>query len=66
MPPHQHIHAHSHAESHAHSHALGERHPHAEVSPSLLRFSAWQRLAIAAVFAAMMWAAVFWAIGWKP
>jgi hypothetical protein len=48
---------------HSHTHGPGERHPHAEVSPSLLRFSVLQRLAIAVVLAALMWGAVFWAIG---
>lgn len=63
MPPHTHDHSHHH--DHAHIHAPGERHPHAKVSPSLLRFSALERFAIAAVLALAMWAAVFWAIGGK-
>ncbi|GEM_PF-1883139 len=62
MPAHQHIHSHHH---HTHAHPPGERHPHAEVAPSLLRFSVAQRLAIAVALAALLWAAVFWAIGWK-
>jgi hypothetical protein len=61
--PHQHTHDHAHAN--AHVHAPGERHPHAEVSPSLLRFSALERIGIALMLTAILWAAVFWAIGWK-
>jgi hypothetical protein len=34
----------------------------ATVAPSLLRFSALQRLAIAIAFAALLWAAVAWAL----
>jgi hypothetical protein len=45
-----------------HLHPPGERHPHAEAAPSLLRFSVPQRLMIAAVLAAAIWAAVLWAI----
>jgi hypothetical protein len=33
------------------------------VSPSLLRLSGVQRLAIAAILAALLWGAVIWAIG---
>jgi len=55
-----HTHHHDH---HAHTHAFGERHPHAEAGASLLRFSAPQRLAIAAALSLLIWAAVFWAIG---
>lgn len=50
---------------HTHTHALGERHPHAEVPPSLLRFSALERLLIAVLLAALLWGAVLWAIGSK-
>jgi hypothetical protein len=48
---------------HPHSHAPGERHPHATVSPSLLRFSVFERLAIAVLLAVILWGAVVWAIG---
>lgn len=61
MPSHQHAHDHT----HAHTHAPGERHPHAEASLSLLRFSAMERIGIALALTAILWAAVFWAIGWK-
>jgi hypothetical protein len=63
MSAHQHSHSHHHP---THTHAPGERHPHAQVTPSLLRFSVPQRLAIALALAAILWAAVLWAIGWKP
>jgi uncharacterized membrane protein YccC len=60
MPQHSHDQHHH----HAHRHAPGERHPHAEVSSSLLRFSVAQRLLIALALTAAMWLAVGWAIGW--
>jgi hypothetical protein len=37
-------------------------HTHAAISPSLLRFSIWQRLAIAAGLTALLWLAVLWAL----
>ena len=43
-----------------HHHAPGA-HP-VTIPPSLLRLSAWQRLAFAAVIIACLWAAVFWAM----
>jgi len=58
-------HSHDHKHHHAHTHAPGERHPHAEVPASLLRFSAMQRLAIAVALSAYLWIAVAWATGWK-
>jgi hypothetical protein len=54
-------HHHPHGEPH-HHHRPGEAHPAAEISPSLLRFSAAGRLAAAAVVIALMWGAVFWAV----
>jgi len=48
-----------------HTHAPGERHPHAAVPASLLRLSFFQRLAIAALLAMILWGAVIWAIGAK-
>jgi hypothetical protein len=62
MPAHQHTRS---QHLHAHAHPPGERHPHAQAAPSLLRFSVAQRLAIAVVLAALLWVAVFWAIGWN-
>jgi hypothetical protein len=44
--------------SHAHSHVRAE----VMISPSLLRLSAVQRLAIAGVLAALLWATVAWAL----
>ena len=37
-------------------------HTHAAITPSLLRFSIWQRLAIAAGLIAMLWLAVISAL----
>jgi len=48
----------SHAHAHAHVHARSE----VTLAPSLLRFSAMQRLVIAVAFAALLWAAVAWAL----
>jgi hypothetical protein len=45
-----------------HHHDPGHAHPSAEVAPSLLRLSAAERLAGAAVVIALLWGAVFWAI----
>jgi hypothetical protein len=45
-----------------HHHAAGP-HPSPAISPSLLRLSAAQRLAIAGVLIALIWAAAFWAVG---
>jgi hypothetical protein len=46
----------------AHANHEHPRRGPAIVSASLLRFSAMQRLAIAAVLAVLLWGAVFWAI----
>ena len=43
-------------------HHAGEPHPAPAISLSLLRLSAPQRLAIAAVLIALMWTAFFWAV----
>lgn len=61
MPSHHHAHSHT----DVHTHAPGERHPHVEASPSLLRFSAMERIGIALALTGILWAAVFWAIGWN-
>jgi len=45
-----------------HHHHLGGAHPPAAVAPSILRASVWQRLAIAAVLIAAIWASVLWAM----
>jgi hypothetical protein len=44
-----------------HHHHHGAPHPSPPISPSLLRFSVLQRLAIAAVPVALIWAAFLWA-----
>jgi hypothetical protein len=51
MQPHQH-----------HHHHAGTRHPPASVSLSILRLSAFERLAAAGGVIAVIWAAVFWAM----
>ena len=45
-----------------HHHHTGEAHPVARVAPSLLRMSALERLAVAAIAAAVLWIAVWWAL----
>jgi hypothetical protein len=45
-----------------HSHPVGQRHEPAFVTPSILRLSAWQRLAGVAVIIAALWGAVHWAM----
>jgi hypothetical protein len=45
---------------HRHHHHPGEGHPPASISPSILRMSVPERLAIAAVLIAVVWGAVFW------
>jgi hypothetical protein len=44
-----------------HSHTHHRPHP-VMVSPSILRMSALQRLAVAGAVVAVIWAAVFWAM----
>jgi hypothetical protein len=57
MPTHVHSHDHGH-----HHHHPGEGHPPATVSPSILRMSVLERLAIAAALIVVLWGAVFWAM----
>jgi hypothetical protein len=45
-----------------HQHRPGQGHPTAGISPSILRMSVVQRLAIAAALIAFLWAAVVWAM----
>ena len=52
---------HHHAHAHHHHHA-GEAHPPALVRPSLLRLSIGERLGLAAVLIALIWAAAYWAM----
>jgi len=40
----------------------GERHPSPPLGLSLLRLSAMQRLAVAGVLIALIWAAALWAV----
>jgi hypothetical protein len=46
---------------HPHRHP-GRGHPPASISPSILRMSVLQRLAIAAALIVVLWGAVFWAM----
>lgn len=55
----------THADHRHHHHAPGH-HPHdarAQSFPSLLRLSAVRRLAAATAVIAVLWGAIFWAIG---
>jgi hypothetical protein len=45
-----------------HHHPLGQGHPPAAVSPSILRMSILERLAVAAALIALLWGAVAWAM----
>jgi len=57
---HAHSHDHGHRGHHhhdGHHHHTGHRHPPARPSASLLRLSAWQRLAIVLPVGALLWAA---------
>jgi hypothetical protein len=45
-----------------HHHHGAEPHPSPTLGPSLLRLSAAQRLAVAAVVIAVIWAAALWAM----
>jgi hypothetical protein len=58
MPTHVHPQHHH----HHHHHHSGEGHPPASVSPSILRMSVVERLAIAAALIALLWGAVLWAM----
>ena len=53
MPTHVHPH---------HHHHPGQGHPPASISPSILRMSVVQRLAIVAAVIALLWATVWWAV----
>jgi hypothetical protein len=44
-----------------HHYHAGEAHPSSALSPSLLRLSAPQRLALAGALIALIWVAVLWA-----
>ena len=46
-----------------HHHHPGQGHPPGSVAPSILRMSAFERLALAAVMIAVLWGVVFWAVG---
>jgi hypothetical protein len=47
---------------HHHHHPPGQGHPPASISPSILRMSVVERLAIAAALIAVLWAAVLCAM----
>jgi hypothetical protein len=47
---------------HPHHHRAGERHPAAVVPASMLRMGVGQRLAVATLMIALIWAAAFWAM----
>ncbi len=47
---------------HPHHHRLGEGHPPVSVSPSILRMSVLERLAIAAAVIVLLWGVVLWAM----
>src|SRR5262245_58409354 len=47
---------------HHHHHHPGHGHPPAGISPSILRMSVVERLALAAVLIALLWGAVLWAM----
>jgi hypothetical protein len=45
-----------------HDHRPGQGHPPGAISPSILRMSVVERLAIAAALIALVWGAVVWAM----
>jgi hypothetical protein len=47
---------------HQHHHHPGRGHPPASISPSILRLSVTERLAISAALIVVLWAAVMWAM----
>jgi hypothetical protein len=53
---------HVHSQHHHHHHHPGRGHPPASVSPSILRMSVVERLAIAAALIVLLWGAVLWAM----
>ena len=54
--------AHDHLHQHPHHHGAGEGHPAASVAPSILRMGALERLIVAGLLIALIWAAAFWAM----
>ena len=52
----------THVHPHHHHHHPGQGHPPAAVSPSILRMSILERLAIAAALIALLWGVVVWAM----
>jgi hypothetical protein len=54
--------SHLHPHHHHHHHKLGEGHPPARASLSILRLSAVERLLLAACAIAVIWASVLWAM----
>jgi hypothetical protein len=47
---------------HPHHHHAGEGHPPASISPSILRMSVLERLAVAGALIVVLWGAVLWAM----
>jgi hypothetical protein len=47
---------------HSHHHPAGEGHPPASISPSILRMSVVERLAVVVVLIVVLWGAVLWAM----
>jgi hypothetical protein len=47
----------------AHHHPAEHVHPPASIHPSILRLSVVERLAASCVVIALLWTAVFWAMG---
>jgi hypothetical protein len=60
MPTHL-PHSHPHPYPHPHRHP-GRGHPPAPISPSILRMSVAQRLAVSGALVALLWVAVIWAM----
>ena len=54
------IHAETHSHVHAHTHARAS--VVASARPTLLRLSAWERLAGAAALSVLIWIGVWWAL----
>jgi hypothetical protein len=52
----------AHSDHSHHHHPPGQGHPPATIAPSLLRLSVAERLGLAALLAALVWAAVLWAM----
>ena len=48
--------------THHHHHPQGHAHPPASVAPSILRLSAAERIAAAALLIAVLWVSVYWAM----